>query len=81
MDDRFAGTRDEKEERHEALWSFRLNETWPGEGREPESSINGYLQSLWIPVFTGMTTFYETVNLALLKLFRPSSKRSGRPSS
>jgi hypothetical protein len=42
--------------------SFRLNETCPGENREPESSVFSSLRILWTPVFTGVTASYETVN-------------------
>jgi hypothetical protein len=42
--------------------SFRLNETCPGENREPESSVFSLLRILWTPVFTGVTASYETVN-------------------
>jgi len=50
--------------------SFRLNETCPGENREPESSKIRQLESFWTPVTlsrrkpgTGVTTFFETVKL------------------
>jgi len=49
-----------------------LNETCPGEGREPGSRIFEPLQSIWIPagVYPAldagpeMTTFYEIVNFS-----------------
>ena len=31
--------------------------------RMQESSLSSYLEILWIPVFTGMTTFYEFMKL------------------
>jgi len=31
--------------------------------RKPESSFFNWLQSFWTPVFTGVTTFYETIKL------------------
>ncbi len=34
---------------------------FPSFPRKWESSLFRYLQSHWIPVFTGMTTFYETI--------------------
>jgi len=30
--------------------------------RKPESNFFNWLQSFWTPVFTGVTTFYETIN-------------------
>jgi len=30
---------------------------------EGESSVFGHLQNFWTPVFTGVTTFYEGINL------------------
>ena len=33
--------------------------------RKPESSIFNYFQRDWTPVFTEVTTFYETVNIGI----------------
>ena len=41
---------------------------------QQESSLFRYLEFLWIPVFTGMTTFYEFINLLFL-----SSMEARRP--
>jgi len=43
----------EKVEKHHFL-SFR---------RKPESSLFNWLQNFWTPVFTGVTTFYETIKI------------------
>jgi hypothetical protein len=35
---------------------------FPSFRRKPESSYFKELSNLWTPVFTGVTTFYETIN-------------------
>jgi len=37
--------------------------------RKPESSLFKQLQTIWTPVFTGVTTFYECINISIEKLF------------
>ena len=35
---------------------------------QPESSILKQLQTIWTPVFTGVTTFYRTIKINFLKI-------------
>jgi len=35
---------------------------------KPESSFFKQLQTIWTPVFTGVTTFNETVKVIILKV-------------
>jgi hypothetical protein len=37
-----------------------------GPGQAPESSYFKYLKILWTPVSTGVTTFYEIINIQFL---------------
>ena len=37
------------------------NRHFPSFRRKPESSLFSSLQRFWTPVFTGVTTFYETL--------------------
>jgi len=41
----------------------RLWQAGRGPGQAPESRFFEHLQNVWTPVFTGVTTFYEAVNV------------------
>jgi hypothetical protein len=40
-----------------------------GPGQEPESGCSKGISSLWTPVFTGVTTFYEGIYISQAKFF------------
>ena len=49
----------------------------PSFRRKPESSNFRQLQTLWTPVFTGVTTFYELVFLYILSAERSYCGKEG----